>query len=125
MKKLLLAGVGFAALIAGPTMAADLGAPVGPDIGHWGPNEHEVWRGGRWRPYECRFGRCGYWWLAGGYWYFYDHPMQGPPVEVSLVYYEDPDVEPGPPGPVYVSPPGPVYVPPPPPVVCIGPLCVR
>ncbi|HKN11110.1 MAG TPA: hypothetical protein VJ376_16760 [Pseudomonadota bacterium] len=28
MKKLLLAGVSFAALIAGPAMAADLGAPV-------------------------------------------------------------------------------------------------
>jgi hypothetical protein len=64
-----------------------IGGPEGPhfahDRSHWGDRERRSWAGGHWRPYECRFGRCGYWWMADGYWYFYDHPMDGPPDVVS------------------------------------------
>ena len=92
----------------------------GPHFAHdrrlWGERERRSWAGGHWRPYECRFGRCGYWWLADGYWYFYDHPMEGPPDVVSDIEYADPSIEqvaaPPPGGEYAAPPPGP---PPPPP----------
>ena len=49
--------------------------------------ERKRWGGGHWRPYECHFGRCGCWWWFDGYWYFYDHPMEGAPNIVSDVVY--------------------------------------
>jgi hypothetical protein len=79
------------------------------DRSHWGDRERRAWAGGHWRPYECRFGRCGYWWMADGYWYFYDHPMDGPPDVVSDVEYADPSIEQ-----VAAPPPGVEYAPPPP-----------
>ena len=47
--------------------------------------------------------------MAGGYWYFYDHPMDGPPEVVSDIEYADPSVEQ-----VAAPPPGAEYAPPPP-----------
>jgi hypothetical protein len=98
-------------------------ASSGPHFAHdrrlWGGRERQAWAGGHWRPYECRFGRCGYWWLAGGYWYFYDQPMEGPPDVVSDYEYADPSIEQveAPPsgGEYGPPPPGGEYVPPPPP----------
>ena len=85
----------------------------GPHFAHdrsfWGDRERRSWAGGHWRPYECRFGRCGYWWMADGYWYFYDHPMDGPPDVVSDIEYADPSIEQ-----VAALPPDAEYAPPPP-----------
>jgi hypothetical protein len=68
-------------------------------------NEVEMgrWRGGQWRN-SCFAGRCGWWWFAGGQWYFYDRPIYPYPLIVSEYAY----VEPG--APVYAVPPPAVYV---------------
>ncbi len=84
--------------------------PLGRDPGHWTDHDRYAWGHGGWRPYGCHFGRCGYWWWTDGYWYFYDHPMEGPPVEVSEYAYPDPSAPP--PSEGYAEPPPP---PPPPP----------
>jgi outer membrane protein with glycine zipper len=78
---------------AGPGPTANSGTHFDRDSSHWSDRDHRAWSGGHWRPYECRFGRCGYWWWADGYWYFYDHPMDGPPVDVSDIEYSDAPVE--------------------------------
>ena len=71
----------------GPPARAVEHHPMGRDPGHWTDRDRYAWGHGNWRPYGCHFGRCGYWWWADGYWYFYDHPMEGPPVEVSEYAY--------------------------------------
>jgi hypothetical protein len=111
--------VGSGHPMAGPG-GQGVSASRGPHFAHdrslWGDRERRSWVGGHWRPYECRFGRCGYWWMADGYWYFYDHPMEGPPDVVSDIEYADPSIEqvaaPSPDGEYAPPPPGP---PPPPP----------
>jgi hypothetical protein len=80
------------------------------DPHHWSDRDRRAWSGGHWRPYECRFGRCGYWWSADGYWYWYDHPMDGPPGVVSDVEFPDASVEQVP-----APPPGAEFAPPLPP----------
>jgi hypothetical protein len=105
--------------------AAGTGPHFAHDRSHWGDRERRSWAGGHWSPRECRFGRCGYWWSADGYWYFYDHPMDGPPDVVSDVEYADPTVEAGPPpspDAVPVPVPMPIVIQRPP--VCVGPLCL-
>lgn len=73
------------------------------ELGHW--------RGGQWRN-SCFAGRCGWWWFAGGQWYFYERPVYPYPLVVSEITF----IEPVPaPAPVYVAPAPPVYVAPPPP----------
>ncbi len=84
------------------------------DRGHWDQGQRDAWAHGRWYPYGCRFGRCGYWWWADGYWYFYDHPMEGPPVEVSEYAYPDDPSSPPPPPQGYAEPAPPPPPPPPP-----------
>jgi hypothetical protein len=82
--------------------------------------DHRAWALGRAYPHGCRWGRCGYWWWADGYWYFYDQPLNGPPGMVSEIAYDeqgnlvpmDPSMA-GPPGPG-MPPPGPGMPPPPP-----------
>jgi hypothetical protein len=78
--------------------------------------DRHAWGLGRAYPYGCRWGRCGYWWWVGGYWYFYDQPFGGAPVEVSLYAYdeqgnlvpvEDDEPPPDPPPPVAPYPPTP------------------
>ena len=71
----------------GRGITANRGPHFVHDRSHWGDRERRAWTGGHWRPYECRFGRCGYWWMADGYWYFYDQPMEGPPDVVSDIEY--------------------------------------
>ena len=71
------------------------------ELGHW--------RGGQWRN-SCFGGRCGWWWFAGGQWYFYERPVYPYPLVVSEVTFVEPV-----PAPVYVAPAPPVYVAPPPP----------
>jgi hypothetical protein len=104
--------------------AAGAGPHLAHDRSHWGDRERRAWAGGHWRPYECRFGRCGYWWRADRYWYFYDHPMDGPPDVVSDIEYADPSTAGAPPPPdaVPVPVPAPVVIQRPP--LCVGPLCL-
>lgn len=78
------------------------------ELGHW--------RGGEWRN-SCFGGRCGWWWFAGGQWYFYERPVYPYPLVVSEFTFVEPV-----PAPVYVAPAPPVYVaPPPPPPVRLSP----
>jgi hypothetical protein len=80
----------------------------GRDVHHFGHEDLVRWRGGRWNR-TCFDGRCGWWWFAGGQWYFYDTPVYPYPVVVSEVAY----VEPG--APVVVAPvAAPLNVAPPP-----------
>jgi hypothetical protein len=74
-------------------------------------NERDMglWRGGRWAN-TCYGGRCGWWWLAGGFWYFYDHPIYPYPLIVSDYYYAEPVAVP----PVVAAPVAPPPPPPPP-----------
>ena len=103
--------VGSGHPMGGPGGGRGVVANRGPHFAHdrrlWGDRERRSWAGGHWRPYECRFGRCGYWWMADGYWYFYDHPMDGPPDVVSDIEYADPSIE------QVAAPPGAEYAPPP------------
>lgn len=71
-------------------------------------NEIELgrWRGGQWRN-SCFAGRCGWWWFAGGQWFFYERPVYPYPLIVSEVAYEEGVA------PVYAPPPGTYAVPPP------------
>lgn len=62
----------------------------GRDVRHWNREEQGRWRAGRWNN-TCYNGRCGWWWLAGGQWYFYDRPVYPYPVVVSQVLYVDPN----------------------------------
>lgn len=84
----------------------------GPGAYRGGPHEHYTfrnrdvhrfdrddlvrWRGGRWNN-SCFGGRCGWWWLSGGLWYFYPQPVYPYPLIVSGIQYADPVVvQPGP-----------------------------
>jgi hypothetical protein len=44
------------------------------DIRHFHENDFARWRGGRWfhGPHN---GRAGWWWIVGGFWYFYPAPV--------------------------------------------------
>jgi hypothetical protein len=103
----------------GARQMANRGRHFDHDRSHWSERDRAAWSGGHWRPYECRFGRCGYWWSADGYWYWYDHPMDGPPDVISDVEYaDDPNAQLSPP-PGGVLPPVVIERPP----VCVGPVC--
>ena len=90
--------------------------------------DHRLWALGRAYPHGCRWGRCGYWWWADSYWYFYDQPLNGPPPVVSEIAYDEQGnlvpvaaaMPPGPPGPADMPPPGPGAMGPPPPAA-MGP----
>ncbi len=79
----------------------------GRDVRHFGGRDLALWRGGRWRQ-EWHNGRFGWWWFAGGAWYFYDQPVYPYPDVVSDVVYAEPEVEaPAAPEPVQMSGPPP------------------
>jgi hypothetical protein len=55
------------------------------DIHHFGDRDFALWRSGRWfRGHHD--GRIGWWWIAGGAWYFYPAPVYP---------YPDPYLPPG------------------------------
>jgi len=92
------------------------------DVHRFSAIELEHWRGGQWRN-SCFGGRCGWWWFAGGQWYFYERPIYPYPLVVSEIAF----VEPVPPAvivapaPAYVAPPPAVYGAPPAPVYAAPP----
>jgi len=68
----------------------------GHDVHRFHNDELIRWRGGRWNN-SCFGGRCGWWWLAAGQWYFYDAPIYPYPQVVSGIGFVDPAyVEPAP-----------------------------
>ena len=44
------------------------------DIARFHEHDWELWRGGRWN-HSTHGGRFGWWWVAGGIWYFYPAPV--------------------------------------------------
>jgi len=66
------------------------------DVRHFNEHDRALWQGGAWH-HEYHNGRLGYWWFAGGSWYFYDTPVYPYPVVVSDTVYVDPAVVAAPP----------------------------
>ena len=93
------------------------------DVRRFSAADRGRWIGGRWNN-TCFAGRCGWWWFAGGQWYFYDTPVYPYPLVVSPIGYAEP-VAPAPmmvaPAPVMMAPapvavmPQPMPMPAPPP----------
>jgi hypothetical protein len=75
----------------------------GHDVRHFDHADLARWRGGHWR-HTSWGGRYGWWWYAGGAWYFYDQPAYPYPQAVGTVTYEEPMAA-GQPAPVVVQPP--------------------
>lgn len=88
------------ALAAGASLAVVLISPVAHaqhehpgvfhgDIAHFHEHDWAVWRGGHWI-HDRHDGRLGWWWVAGGIWYFYPAPVYPwpnpwePPAEVVV-----------------------------------------
>lgn len=68
------------------------------DIGHFHEHDWTVWHEGRWY-HGDHSGRLGWWWVAGGLWYFYPYPVYP---------YPDPYLPPDLPVPAVPPPPTPV-----------------
>lgn len=100
--------------VLGAALLATAALPLRADEHHEGERRHEgerwhdgierfherdfhLWREGRWE-HRWHDGRYGWWWLAGGLWYFYPRPVYP---------YPDPYVPP-----VVQVPPAPVAPPP-------------
>jgi hypothetical protein len=83
----------------------------GRDVHGFDRHELGLWRGGGWH-HEMHNGRLGWWWVAGGAWYFYDRPVYPYPLVVSDVAFADPVVVAAPPT-VVVVPGAPAAAPPP------------
>jgi hypothetical protein len=70
------------------------------DIARFHEHDWDLWRGGRWA-HEIHDGRLGWWWVAGGAWYFYPAPVYPypdpyqPPVTIAAA----PSAVPPPPAP--------------------------
>lgn len=80
----------------------------GHDVRRFRRDDRVRWRGGHWRN-SCFGGRCGWWWLAGGQWYFYDRPVYPYPVVVSGIGFAEPMVMAPPP--IVITAPPPVMMP--------------
>jgi hypothetical protein len=61
------------------------------DVAHFRGHDLDVWRAGHWA-HEWRNGRFGWWWFAGGIWYFYDAPVYPYPTTLSGVTFVEPEV---------------------------------
>ncbi|HMA49955.1 MAG TPA: hypothetical protein VKP60_09400 [Magnetospirillaceae bacterium] len=66
------------------------------EFARFAPHDREVWLGGHWH-HEWHNGRFGWWWFAGGAWYFYDAPVWPYPTVVSTMTYVEPAAAPPPP----------------------------
>jgi hypothetical protein len=58
------------------------------DFAHFTAVERANWVGGRWA-HAWHNGRYGWWWFAGGAWYFYAAPVYPYPTYVSETYAAD------------------------------------
>jgi len=66
------------------------------DVHRFRGHDLEVWRGGHWF-HEWHNGRFGWWWFAGGIWYWYPEPIYPYPLAVSETLYVEPMAPPPPP----------------------------
>jgi hypothetical protein len=68
----------------------------GRDFGHFNNSERGIWQGGRWI-HDWHDGRYGWWWLVGGFWYFYPQPIYPYPTYVppAIVVQQAPPVPTG------------------------------
>jgi hypothetical protein len=72
----------LAALVAAVCLPVSHSAPAaerqrawhGGDIRHFETRDMGHWRDGRWRN-GWHDGRLGWWWVVGGFWYFYPEPI--------------------------------------------------
>jgi len=64
------------------------------DFAHFSPVERAAWTRGQWL-HRWYHGRYGWWWNAGGVWFWYDAPVYPYPTVVSDYYYEDQDASQG------------------------------
>lgn len=64
------------------------------DFGHFTSFENRTWTAGRWN-HGWHNGRLGWWWFAGGIWYFYDAPIYPYPAYVSDYYVDEGAYGPG------------------------------
>jgi hypothetical protein len=74
------------------------------NVAHFSAQDRTTWTGGHWS-HGRHHGRDGWWWNAGGAWFFYDQPVYPYPGYASDYYYED-DY-----GPDYGAAPGDEYAP--------------
>jgi hypothetical protein len=58
------------------------------NVAHFSTQDRSTWTGGHWS-HGRRHGRNGWWWSAGGAWFFYDQPIYPYPGYASDYYYED------------------------------------
>jgi hypothetical protein len=63
----------------------------GRDVRHFDRADMARWRGGNWNN-TCFAGRCGWWWLAAGTWYYYNQPVYPYPLIVPETTYVEPDL---------------------------------
>ena len=75
------------------------------NVSHFSAQDRSAWTHGHWW-HGRHGGRNGWWWNAGGTWFFYDNPIYPYPDYASDYYYED-DY-----GPDYGSAPDDQYAPP-------------
>jgi hypothetical protein len=72
------------------------------DIARFHEHDWDLWRGGRWY-HSTHGGRFGWWWVAGGLWYFYPAPVYPYPnpyePPVAVVVPQAPAAAPPPPQP--------------------------
>ena len=62
----------------------------GRDYHHFSAHERGIWHGGSWR-HETYQGRLGWWWVAGGMWYFFaERPIEAIPIIVPETAFEAP-----------------------------------
>ena len=64
----------------------------GHDFGHFTPGERHAWEHGEWR-HSWHNGHLGWWWFAGGSWFFYPQPIYPYPAYVGPDYYYNYDDE--------------------------------
>ena len=68
----------------------------GRDIRYFDRGDMGIWRGGRWI-HEIHDDRWGWWWVAGGMWYFYPQPVYPyPDPYIPPVVVVQPNVAPAP-----------------------------
>ena len=78
------------------TPGHDIGAFHGHDFAHFTSAERLQWQHGGWH-HEWHHGHFGWWWFAGGAWFFYPQPIYPYPEYIGPDYYYDYDNEFGPP----------------------------
>lgn len=68
----------------------------GRDVGHFTPQEHQVWQGGHWE-HGWHDNRFAWWWVVDGGWYFYPVPIYPFPTYVppAIIVQQPPPVPAG------------------------------